>query len=159
MSAWYRSLALAFCLGIAAQTAAALSCLPPTVERAFDTAHQAKETYVPVLGSFMGFAQRPEGETLNGLDRRFRAVFQGHFVTSRGLGGPVRAEVAMLELCLGPWCPAFAPDVPVLTFLHRDGTGYRFQVDACHSNYFADPTGAQIETLQNCLKTRACNKG
>lgn len=144
---------------LCAGTAAALTCLPPSVERAFSAAHAAPEIYLPVLGTFTGFARRSDSESLNGLDRRFRARFEGHVLTSSGSGRVLQAEVGVAELCLGPWCPAFPPDVPVLTFLERGTSGYRFRVDACHGNYFAEPSAEQVETLQDCLKTMDCGEG
>lgn len=151
--------ALALSLGLAPGPAAALTCLPPTVERAFGAAHAAAEVYVPVIGRFTGFVPRAADDTLNGADRRYRARFAGHAMTAQGPGPRVAAEVAVTESCLGPWCPALTPEIPVLTFLQRDGAGYRFEVDACNGNLFPDPTDAQIEALQACLRTMACSGG
>ncbi len=149
------NLALALCL--AATPGAALTCLPPTVERAFTAAQAAREIYVPVLGIFTGFRQRREAQSVNGPDRRFTARFEGRYVTATGPGGALHADVAVTETCLGSWCPVFPPDVPVLTFLERTADGYRIEVDACHGNYFADPSPDQVKAMRTCLKSMACD--
>lgn len=142
-------------IAAAAQPALALTCLRPSVERAFLEARDATEAYVPVVGRFTGFPERPDDQTIDGPDRNVPAQFTGHTITGTGLGQPVDIPVALVETCLGSWCPAFAPDEQVVTFLRREGDGYELRVDACHGNYFpadADTLGA----MQACLREMDC---
>ncbi len=150
---------LAAALSFAASPLAALTCVPPSVEQAFYAADQAAEVYVPVVGVFSGFRQRPDAETINGANRRYTAGFTGRKITSRGRGAAFTVDVEITEQCLGSFCPIFVPDQKALTFLRRQGGTYSLQINACQGNYFTDPTPGQIETLRGCLRSRTCGPG
>ncbi|MEL7114236.1 MAG: hypothetical protein AAGP08_01375 [Pseudomonadota bacterium] len=149
-----RRIAFVLALCLSAGQAVALSCKPPTVQEAFAFAHEAAEEYVPVLGRFEGTV--PRSEKAPKVDQRYQARFVGVGLTRRGVEIPIDVSVDVHEQCIASWCPSLPSDMELLTFLRRDGAQHFFDIDACWSSAFLQPTTAQVEQMQTCLKHLAC---
>jgi len=151
-----RNVILSGIFSIAALPAFALSCVQASVENAFDYAHTAAESYVPVFGAFNGVIPRSEKVTSMPEDRFYTARFTGIALTQRGVDLPMDVDVSVHEDCLASWCPNVPNGMQVLTFLRLEGSTYSFAVNSCSPNAFFSPSQGQVDTLRTCLRNGAC---
>ena len=127
-----RVLAVLLCL--AAAPAHALSCLRPSVEGSFATAHAAPQLYVVGLGRVVlgeGAAPpAPFGPDRGAVVTELPAMFSGRIGGRDGFGAAIDLPVTLRLTCAAHWCGA-APEGEVLTFIEIADTGHRITEGPC----------------------------
>ena len=152
--------ALALAASLAANQAAALSCIPPDVARTFTEAAKSEDTYMILLGRF----DVPPG-ALPELDLSdndpepvsVQAMFRGQQLQADGsFDGALSVPVLLAQSCAGPWCGQMAQDQRMLAFVRQTETGLVLDVEPCDQWHFARPTDEMLETLGACVTGGEC---
>ncbi len=144
----------ALCLGLAAPPVSALSCRRPDIVNAFSDANAADEVYVIARGQFSGGPGPRPGGTTDGKPRSYRATFNGETIHRGGASERLDTEVIVTETCAGPWCAELDTRNEVLTFLqvNEAGGSPTLVLDPCYGSFFANPTEAQLQAIQDCFE-------
>lgn len=147
-----------FTILIAGQ-AAALSCMPPSVEMMFKHAHEAKEIYIPVFGRFEAAPVKqpklPRGDLPKGY--QVQGSFEGKWVSKTGFGSPISTPVTINVTCVAHWCGGVPGNDETLAVLERRGTELILHQHACPSTAFANPSKEQLRSFRRCLRGGVCN--
>jgi len=136
----------------------ALSCMRLTPENLFVWADQAKESYVPVYGSFTApiIKQPKQQPNENPKGYMVHGSFEGKFVTRTGLSKRVTLPVTFAVSCVASWCGSPpAPQVSVAV-LEKRGDEYIYHAAACPSSSLADPDRTQLRAFRQCLRGADC---
>ncbi len=141
--------------------ASALSCLPHSVQAAYQQAAEAEDVYVVIHGrlSFDGDllpvtdwqdqASTPE-------QTRIPAQIEGQMLTAGGFDRDVVLDLTFDVLCYGPWCASGVPGVGYLAFAKQTPTGYVLQTNPCGGFAFAQPSPDQIQAVEACHGGDSC---
>ncbi len=152
-----RAFVVAFLIVFFAGEALALSCIRPSLERAFVQARDAEELYVPVLGRFIELDVDQGGEKDRTREDSFGAArFVGRPVARYGFGDAMDVRVSVTLRCLAHWCGGIAEDEEVLTFLRIDGSDYHFETGPCVSSVFYSPGSSELSAMRRCLRRDRC---
>lgn len=138
----------------------ALSCLPHGVTDAYLQASDAKEGYVPVLGSLTfdaGLLPKVDWANQQSVPDKtlIPATFAGDALGAGGVPIPFATDVMLEVQCFGPWCPSPQPGQS-LAFLRRTSTGYLLHTDACGGFLFSNPSVAQVKQVRDCMAGLRC---
>ncbi len=138
--------------------AQALSCMRLTPQNMYTWAAQAKESYVPVYGTFnvvapkrpqVGAEELPQGYQVQG-------TFDGRFVTKTGLSRTTSIPVTVNVTCAAHWC-GYPPSGDVrLAVLEKQGDAYVYNAHACPSASIVDPDRTAVRAFRKCWRGGAC---
>lgn len=145
---------LTMILMLAAQQAAALSCLRPDPASAFQNAAAAEARYVVLLGQF-DFDAPPEQPFSNDAQgQETVATFRGQGLGPTAFGPTPERSVTLRTSCAGPWCGNFpTPGQDVLAFVQQTDDGYLLTIGACGGAIF-DPSTAPV--VEACMRGEDC---
>jgi len=133
--------------------ALALSCAPFEPKDAFRAADDAMEVYHVVHGG-LEFdpaalpetgAREPSGTAVPGWVR-------GRMLTREGFTSYVSIPVTLRVQCIGPWCGHVMPGDDILMFIENSGEGYFLDVSPCGGMLFPEPSRADLDAMQSCLR-------
>jgi len=150
---------LAFVLALVPMQANALSCLRPTVERAFEWANEIPEQVIIVTGRVI-FNSRDwpkRDKSMNAKpDVPVPARVDGKALSRKGFTTPFRRKITLMSVCYGPWCGFTQSGQDQLLFLKKTEAGYVQDVDPCGSSMLANPTQDQLNTVVACMNGAPC---
>lgn len=151
---------------LAAGSALALSCLPPSIETSFERWQDAPERYYVVSGTLTPAAPLPRIPSLaetNGIGvdtSNLRGVYrvQGEVVYANQTV-PIDHYVWVRVTCAGPWCGSFpaAGTSGVMAFEQLPDMTLELTAGACPGAIFSDPGGATAARVQQCLRGEDCS--
>jgi len=157
--------ALAAAFVTIAGPATALSCMRPDAARAFNSAAEADESYIVVIGTFaFDESKLPQGMVMDGSGADpdpdpIPARFTGRGLTLDGFTTPMDMAMAVQPVCFGPWCGQMTPGVETLAFMRRDGGSYVVEADPCGGWVFPKPARAVRQQMIACLRGETCEPG
>ena len=153
--------ALALAALLAANQAAALSCIPPDVARSFIEVAEAEETYIILLGRFdvpPGALPAPDLSDNDPEPVSVQAMFRGQQLQADGsFDGALGLPVTLAQSCAGPWCGQMAQDQRTLAFVRQTEKGLVLDVAPCAQFHFVRPTQEMLETLAACVTGGDCS--
>ncbi|MEX3316403.1 hypothetical protein [Sulfitobacter sp. PS-8MA] len=140
--------------------AAALSCLPHSVEATYQRADQAEESYVVVQGrlTFDASALPDNGTGTQSPPKltRVPAQISGMALSKGGFDVPFEQPLTLEVACYGPWCGS-VEEGDVLAFVERTPQdGYVLESNPCGGNLFTAPKPAMIDQVQSCFAGGPC---
>lgn len=148
---------------LVSQTASALSCAPPNLQRVVEEAKASEKTYYVLVGRFTsqtkntrraGYNSGVNGRSFQESKEVTQAIFEGYSIApSRAADQDLTAYPVDVETsCAGPWC-AGVPNATqeLLAFVEaRDGEPPILRIGPCPKyTYPANP--ATVETVRTCL--------
>lgn len=156
-----KSLLLGMVLACAPVAAAALSCMPHSVELAFGQAQAAEERFVVVQGR-LGFNARklPKVDYDNQLSTPAMTLIKGELrgvsLSAAGFKTPYRSKVTLAVACYGPWCASAKAGAEVLAFVELGTDGNVISTDPCGGYLFTEPTKKMIRAVEQCYAGGSC---
>lgn len=150
---------LALILALIPMQAAALSCIAPSVERAFQIANDVDDLYLVVEGQLsFDLSDWPKRDkSMNDKpDVDVPARVTGRSLSRAGFLHPFKRDITLNAQCFGPWCGYIESGRDYILFLRKTDQGFVQDVDPCGSTFFADPKPAQLKSLQRCLNGGRC---
>lgn len=154
-----RVLALFLVLVLPVQ-ASALSCVPPSVERSYAQAADAKATYVIAKGRLTFDAKKLPRSNDGGPQQpaltRIKARLVGKSMTSKGFTVPFDHPVRLEVACFGPWCGRAENGGQVLAFMTRSKGGYALDINPCGGRAFANPKPKMLKQVLQCHTSGSC---
>ncbi len=158
-----RMLCLSICgaLMVLPVSASALSCLPHSLEGAYQRVAADEAEYVVVHGRLTFDADLlPEVDMSRQADTPPRTVvparLEGKSMTRRGFDIPFEQTVELDVLCYGPWCGSAATGQDVLAFVRRDAETYVLETNPCGGDLFGTPSAEMLEKVQACYAGEPC---
>ncbi len=153
---------------MASQSASALSCAQPNLQRVIEEAKASEKIYYVLAGRFSpqtkntrrgGYDPRLNGGSFQESKEITRVSFEGYSIAPSRAGDQelVRFPVDIETSCAGPWCSGVPDsDRELLAFVEaRDGEAPILRVGPCPKFvYPANPPN--IETVRDCL-TGTCS--
>ena len=142
-----------------ASTAAALSCVPASVQMSYTQAAEAEAAYVILRGRFdFAAADLPRRavENDNPPDTFVQSRFTGRYFDGDSFDKRWSGPVTINARCFGPWCSHMEPGGDVLAFVERTEDGYLLSLSPCGGAIFDSPTPAQLEAVRACHSGGAC---
>lgn len=136
--------------------ALALSCIEPSSERSYEAASKSPISYMVLLGEFAFDDQQLaniDGVENDPKPKRVVATFSGQALTKDGFRNVAPMQVALQQICAGPWCGGLLADEPVLTFVQRTPAGPVLELEPCPI-WTLPPTEA--DTIQACFLEGGC---
>jgi len=152
---------IAFALAtLAPLPAAALTCLPHSVEATYQRADKAEEGFVVVQGRLTFDATAlPDNGTGNQNPpqmTRLPAQISGMALSEGGFDVPFEQPLTLEVACYGPWCGS-AEEGDVLAFVEQSPQdGYLLESNPCGGNLFTAPKPAMIDQVKTCFAGGAC---
>lgn len=155
---------LAALLALTPGVAAALSCMPHSVEAAFQQAQADDASFVIVRGVLdfdaralpkVDWDKQRATPELTLIDAELR----GMSLTPDGFSLPFDKPVTLAVACYGPWCASAQQGSEVLAFVQLGGAGGASDVVAtnpCGGYLFATPTPKMIRRVKACFAGKAC---
>jgi hypothetical protein len=145
---------------VAAQPAAALSCLVPDPVRSFAEIHAAPESYRAYVGrlSFDASKLPPSvaAAAANATPPAIPAGLSGYQLGPTGFDTPVETAVVLQPSCAGPWCGSLAPGDEVLIFAREEEGQLVVDLEPCPGKVQAAPDAAMRDRLAACMRGEAC---
>lgn len=140
--------------------AAALSCLPASVQRTYTEAAAAPEAYVVLLGTLV-FDESKLPETSHDPMKlpesaQIPARMAGKVLTNKGFAGSVAVDLTLDVQCLASWCGGETSGLTYLAFLRKQADDYILVSEPCRFFTFANPTREQIEAVEACHAGQPC---
>ena len=141
--------------------AAALSCMPWTLDHAFQFADQSDARFIAVLGELsFDTNDLPVVDWQNQHDvppeTRFSARFDGRHLARQALSDvDIVTDVTVVLTCAGPWCGGLKPGTH-LAFLERSEGALLLHVGACRSFAFGEPGDDMVQRVRQCLGGADC---
>ncbi len=152
------SLLGALLLGLTAQSAQALSCVPWGITDGYLHAAQSEDDY-NVLKGRLTFDQRKLDrqieairKTMGGRGAHVVAQFQGTALGTNGFTIPANLVVTLKVDCIAQWCPSVTSGREVILFAKKVGDQLEVSQDACSGDIY----GLEDEVEQDVL---ACHRG
>lgn len=153
---------------MASQSASALSCAQPNLQRVIEEAKASEKIYYVLAGRFSpqtkntrrgGYDPRLNGGSFQESKEITRVSFEGYSIAPSRAGDQelVRFPVDIETSCAGPWCSGVPDsDRELLAFVEaRDGEAPILRIGPCPKFvYPANPPN--IETVRDCL-TGTCS--
>lgn len=141
--------------------ALALSCLPVSVERSFQEAQQAAESYVIVHGTLHfddGALPRTDHNAPSEPppETALPARLDGQALGINGFRTAFDKPVTLRVACFGPWCGSAVSGQDVLAFLRRDANGYALEINPCGGFAFPDPAPDMLRRVKACFRGARC---
>lgn len=152
---------LAVALALAPITADALSCMPHSVQAAFQQAQADEARFVVVHGVLDFDAKKLPKVDYNNQQAtpemtHIKAKLNGQSLSRTGFATPFSEQVTLAVACFGPWCARPSPQADALAFVElRDGA-YVITTDPCGGYLFDAPTAAMLRAVQRCFSSKAC---
>ncbi|MGR3464856.1 hypothetical protein [Limimaricola sp.] len=145
---------------MAAQPAAALSCLVPDPVRSFIEIDAAAEIYRAYVGRFAFDASAlPTSDASADTTTTpppIPARFTGHQLGPTGFDTPVEAEMTLQPSCAGPWCGSLAPGDEVLVFAQVQDDRLVVDLAPCPGKVQGAPDAAMRDKLAACMRGEEC---
>lgn len=141
-----------------ASQAMALSCLPPDVRMAFETAQGAPERHIVATGTLYFDARKLPMAVLNDSPPKtmISARLTGEALTATGFDLEFDRDITLEVLCFGPWCGGAGSGVSYLAFLRQDEDGHVLSADPCSSLLFHEPSRKMLDTVAQCVWNGRC---
>ncbi|AXI49032.1 hypothetical protein C1J03_21235 [Sulfitobacter sp. SK012] len=145
---------------VAPWPAFALSCMPHSVEAAFQGAKISDAEYIVVRGT-LRFDHKllPKTDWEHQQDTppmtRIPVTLQGLSLSRAGFDVPFDRKVTLEVACLGPWC-ASANNGDVLAFVARGLSGYVLETNPCGGFLFGNPSPAMLKKVSACFQGKDC---
>ena len=153
---------------MASQSASALSCAQPNLQRVIEEAKASEKIYYVLAGRFSpqtkntrrgGYDPRLNGGSFQESKEITRVSFEGYSIAPSRAGDQelVRFPVDIETSCAGPWCSGVPDsDRELLAFVEaRDGEAPILRVGPC-SKFVYPANPPNIETVRDCL-TGTCS--
>ena len=139
--------------------AAALSCVPHSVEAAYQQAAQSEDTFVIALGVLSFDPALMPVVDLNRQDEteprtEIPALLRGRLLTQAT--GSVEIPLTLAVLCYGPWCAQAQDGAETLAFLKETPAGYELETNPCGGFMFQEPPAEMIRKVEECYRGAAC---
>jgi hypothetical protein len=141
--------------------AAALSCMPHSVQAAFQQAQESEAKFLVVRGR-LEFDARKLPKT-NRKDQRatpeqtrIAARLKGTSLSAKGFSTPYNQDVTLSVACFGPWCASAQRGTEVLAFVELGAQGNVISINPCGGYLFGTPTPKMIRAVKTCFAGGAC---
>ncbi len=154
-----RWIAVFICL---AGQASALSCLPHSVQAAYQNAAEAEDVYVVIHGK-LSFDKdllpvTDWDDQMNTPDSTpIPARISGKMLTATGFDRPAFLNLTFDVRCYGPWCASGVAGADYLAFVKQTPTGYVLETNPCGGFAFATPSPEQIQAVEACHAGKSCD--
>lgn len=141
-----RHCAIALTIALAADPAAALSCLRPDLDRSFGWADERPEPFVLALGSLVRTGpDTPDGPASDNPQGRvsysFPARFDGRLATAEGFTVERSFDMMVEVQCQSVWCGGHGLSDHGLYFFRQDGEdAHALEAGLCGGFFFDNPT-------------------
>jgi hypothetical protein len=152
---------LAALIACAPVAAAALSCMPHSVEAAFQEA-QADQTRFVIVRGRLEFDVR-KLPRVNYMNQRatpdltlVAAKLTGASLSDAGFITPYSKPVTLAVSCYGPWCASVQQGSEVLAFVALGTGGNMIATNPCGGYLFGTPTPKMIRTVKSCFAGKTC---
>lgn len=148
---------LALCMTLVPVQAAALSCVPQSVERSFQQASAAEESYLIVTGTLIfDETKLPKRDVAEPQGVSIPAHLEGAALGLRERKTAFDRKITLNVRCLASWCGNPASGQPVLAFLEKKGGSYELLSGPCGGYLIQNPKPAQLRKAERCLLGGAC---
>jgi len=143
-------------------SAAALSCMPHSVEAAFSQAQADDASFVVVQGTLTFNTRKLPKVDFNNQAAtpemtRIKARLKGKSLGLSGFKTPYNKPVTLAVACFGPWCASAERETSVLAFVELAPQGGVIATNPCGGYLFHNPTPQMIRSVAQCLKDGACS--
>lgn len=140
---------------LAANQAAALSCIPPDPVAAYQKAAAAPDTYYVLYGAF-AFDTKAAPKGTDGMAEPAKqapisAMFRGNGLSKTGFNLRFDQMITIQPVCVGPWCGAVSPHTPALAFVRADGDQLIAEVGPCGGHIFLNPSQGDLDNIVQCI--------
>lgn len=152
---------LAFFAAALPLPAAALSCLPHSLEGAYQRVAADEAEYIVVHGRLtFDAALLPEVDMSRQAETPPRtavpARLEGMSMTRRGFEVPFEQALTLDVHCYGPWCGSAATGQDILAFVRRSEDGYVLETNPCGGDLFGTPAPEMLDKVQACFAGKTC---
>ena len=148
-------------IAVLSNPAFALTCLPRSVEAAYQTAASSDDPYIIVHGTLSFDEALLPGEDVDNQAAipdvtRIPARMQGHSLSRAGFKTPFDRPVTLVAQCFGPWCAGAKSGIAYLAFLKKDEGGYELWQGPCGGAGFAEPEARVLKRVRRCFRGGVC---
>ena len=156
-----KGVVLAAMLALSPVSAAALSCMPHSVEAAFGQAQAAQEQFVVVQGR-LEIDQKQTVKKRKKYDPKpatvvIDAQLTGQALSQSGFSVPYAKPVRVVLECFGPWCGKVQSGGQVLAFVETSGRSRVISVNPCGGFLFHNPTKKMLSKIKQCFAGKRCD--
>lgn len=141
--------------------AQSLSCMPHTVETAFQRAQEEPARFIIVKGT-LDFDEKGlprvdyDNQAAAPPMTRITATLEGQSLSQAGFKTPYAREVALQVACFGPWCGSAQSGEEVLAFVELADGRDIVESDPCGGYLFTAPTAKMLKAVKRCFAGGAC---
>ncbi|MCX7566621.1 hypothetical protein OS189_09735 [Sulfitobacter sp. F26169L] len=148
-------------VSLAPVQALALSCMPHSIEAAFQRAKSDPAEFSIVKGVLEFDARKLPKAGYNKQKpsrdaTRIKAAFTGASLSRKGFATPFSSPVTLSVACFGPWCASAPHGTEVLAFVEIGADGYVVSTNPCGGFLFDTPTPEMIDTVKRCFAGQRC---
>ncbi|MFD2738278.1 hypothetical protein ACFSUD_01715 [Sulfitobacter aestuarii] len=141
--------------------AAALTCMPHSLEATYQEAMAAEEIYHVVHGRLTFDPQRlPKVDLTRQQDipplTRLAARLEGMALAEQGFKLPFERDITLEAACYGPWCASAETGQDVLAFVRKTPEGHVLETNPCGGFLFSTPKPALLRKVQACFAGENC---
>lgn len=156
-----KKIILAALVACAPVAASALSCMPHSVQAAFQQAQESDAKFLVVRGRLEFDAHQLPN--MNRKDQRatpqetlIPARLKGTSLSAKGFSTPYNQDVTLSIACYGPWCASVQRGTEVLVFVEMGKGGNVISTNPCGGHLFGTPTPKMIRDVKSCFAGGAC---